>query len=199
MANRKGLERIVRSLIPGRKNLVRQAVEYALPFLDRPDYGGVARTLLQDREIKKLNVSETAIMDYVMEGFEDYKSLRNFAILADSADKLISMVSMGIEAAGLAAGVIPGYLLNTIEETVEMALKAPFLIALYRDEGFSHRLKELLIAEGVTYALPAVGDIVDFGTNKYMKAAHDVIVQRARNQIIADSKSIKDKIYSSST
>ncbi len=188
MANKKGLERIVRSIVPGGKNLVRQAAEYALPFLDRPDYGGVARTLLQDSEIRKLNPSESAVMDYVRESFDDYKSLRNFAILADSADKLTSFAGAIAETAGLAAGVIPGYAMNTIEETVELAFKLPFLLALYWDEGFSHRLKELLALELTTYALPAVGDIVDFGTNKYMKAAHDVIVQRARNQIIADYK-----------
>lgn len=169
-----------------RKAFTQKVYEYFLPFLDEPDYNGMTKSLLADAEISKLGLNAEEVLSYVVESYDANRWLRRSGMLADSVDRLTSIVSMGVEAAGTALGVAPGYMANISEETIEMIFKIPFLAILLSRKEDRHRANSLILAEAATYVLPGVGDLFDIVSNMYMKTAYQATEERARQRILQD-------------
>ncbi len=178
-----GLEERV-TTIPRRKGIARRVVEYMIPFLDEPDYRGMAESLLNDPKVMKTGIHLNEALGYVQESYNSNKWLRRAGMLADTADRATSLVGMILESAGIAAGIAPGFGINAGEEAAEIVFKLPFLSYVMANKDHRQKAKGLLRKELITALVPAAGDVYDIAVNTYMGTAYDIIREDARQRVL---------------
>ncbi len=88
----------------------------------------------------------------------------------------------------MGAGALPaGGSANIVEESVEMLLKAPFLVYLMRNKDRRNHVTGILAKEALTYLpVPLAGDVYDALSNLYIGTANKIIREDAKAMILRD-------------
>lgn len=136
-------------------------------------------------EIKRQQYGLNSITDYVTNSYKSNKWLSYMGRTADIADKITSVPGLVTTVLGLGNFVIPGIAAHLGEEAVECALKLPFYAQLLKKKYFNYAFILTTIEVG-TIALPVIGDLVDIGTNIYVKTANSIIRGEAKTKLLND-------------
>ena len=175
------LDDLVRKVSTGRK-----VAGYFVPILfDKYDALEEAKRLLsEDETLNYRGLGEQEVAEYLIQAKKDNNALYIMAQVADTADKITSIVGAVVETAGIALGLAPGFAANFGEELTEMAFKAPFLLyALWKPHTRKH-VAGILAREAGTFAVPVAGDVYDALSNLYMDKAMETIRDVARDRIM---------------
>jgi hypothetical protein len=182
------LEQIVVAARP-KQGVAADVVRYAVPFLIEYDAVREAEKLLKsDVDVANTGISVEEAARYLAASHAKYARLFTYGKVADSADRLTSLVGMVVESVGVFFGVAPGFAGNIVEETVEMAAKVPFIYEAYKDPNTRSKLPLLLTLETLTFGVPVGGDVFDAVANMYVHTAYQVIREDAVGKILADAK-----------
>jgi hypothetical protein len=164
-------------------------VRYAIPFLIEYDPMREAEKLLKsDVDVADTSISVVDAAQYLAVSHAKYSRLFTYGKVADTADRLTSIVGMAVESIGTFFGVAPGVAANIIEETVEMVAKVPFIYEAYKDLNTRSKLPLLLALETLTFGVPVGGDVFDAVTNMYVRTAYQAIREDAVAKILSDAK-----------
>lgn len=163
------------------------AANYIAPFINSYNSEEETDILVQDQDIQRLmqesGIKREELTTYLNNSRQQYKSLLNAAIFADTTDRLTSLAGIIIETI-TAPGIAPPFAFNGIEETAEMVTKLPFYYLLNKTD--KSKISPLLWTEFGTAIAPIAGDVYDILTHKYMTTAKQVIREKAKEKILQD-------------
>lgn len=118
----------------------------------------------------------------IVRSYDENKSFLTYAKLADTSDKVTSLVGLGVESISSLFGVT-GFLTNIGEESLEMIFKIPFLAKAYVENDTRSDAYGLMIREAITFGVPIGGDLYDIATNIYMTKAKEIIRERVKREL----------------
>ena len=160
----------------------KKALGYVIPFLGKYDPIHEAAILYHDKEIRKLDITPTEISDCLQDTYKENKRLMTYAKLADSTDKITSLLGGAAKIAGIQFGFLPGIIVHLGEEGLEMLGKAPFLYSVKND---NKKFWGLLTKEALTASVPVLGDLYDFFSNTYVTTTKVIIREKAKEKLIS--------------
>ena len=157
------------------KTAIGRAVQYMIPLLQKYDSRAEAQRMLRE-DTSLAGYSIDAVAEELEQSAAKYKAVLTTGKIADTADKAVSIIALGIEAAGYFFGVGPGLVANGVEEVLEYAAKLPYIISLYikRVPDATRRTMKLAAIEAATLT-PVAGDVYDIVAHPYVRDALDVI------------------------
>lgn len=161
---------------------VRKVINAVMPFMETYDFETNAMALSAEQ-----NIVYGQALGYLLDSYRQNKWLYRSAKVADTADKVTSILSAPIEALGTMAGFAPGWLSSGVEEVIEGAFKLPFFAIVAKNPGERHRLSTLIPIEIATI-VPVAGDLYDALSNIYMKTASEIIYNDARSMAISQAR-----------
>ncbi len=163
-------------------------INYVAPFINSYNPEEETDILVQDQDIQKLmqesGIKREQLTPYLIRSRQQYRSLLNTAIFADTTDRFTSVAGLILES--ITGGPIspPAFGVNLPEETLEGLLKLPFYFTLRKAD--KSKIKPLLMTGIGTSAVPIAGDFYDILTHKYMTTAKQVIREKAKEKIMQD-------------
>ncbi|MBW3015807.1 hypothetical protein KY330_05260 [Candidatus Woesearchaeota archaeon] len=175
------LEQIVQK---SKKGFIGKSLGYLFPVFDTYDSVGETEKLLDDPEVKATGIDEKKAYECVLKAHDEYQNLLTAAKLADTADRITSIIGAGIEGFLSFFGGAPGMFTNIIEEGVEMTAKAPFMLMSLFDSHLRYKVPGLLAREAATFCVPTGGDVYDAVTNLYMRTAKEAIKEYAKEKML---------------
>ena len=166
--------------------VLKQVVDYVIPFMNKYDVYAETDLLCKDPELSGIGAS--AVLESVTNSYEKHRRLLTYAKIGDTADRVTSTIGVVLETIGVSLGVIPGFSSNLVEEAVEMAAKIPAIAYLAKNPCTRSHAYNLIGIEAMTAMVPIGGDVYDILTNRYMRAAYDVIRQEAKQELLQNKK-----------
>ncbi|MFC1755380.1 hypothetical protein ACFL96_18650 [Thermoproteota archaeon] len=169
------------------KSGIRKKIDWLAPVFAKYDAYSEADILMQDESVKDTGITKQQAVDYLKQSYDSHKGLYRTCGFADTADKATSAIGIICTASGIGIGF------DIVEDTIELGLKAPALGYIVKeaiknkDMALVGELSKLLGTEGLT-AIPIIGDVYDIAVNRYVRAAHEIIRNDAKNKILEKHK-----------
>ena len=137
-----------------------------------------AERLAELPEVRALALSHQDICRHVEQARDRNLGMIRAAKSADITDKFTSLLAAGAESVALFVAPYLELPIDHAEETLELMIKMPALIAFTRRRRHGGKISKILSWEAVSL-IPIAGQFVDIFKNNYVHHAYELIRQEA--------------------